>query len=870
MGKDQFSIKQQLSVIEKDKHVHFVYDSSLPLQQPYTGPELKGLELAEALAALFDHTNIAWSVRGQYIILTLKERHTVSNKPKPPVQYTLSGYITDEHGEVLINATIYDKHTGTGTMSNEYGFYSLTLPAGPHDIRISYIGFSDEIRNIELHRNRQLSATLKENTRLSEIVVTGDLNSPLLTTQTGKRSFGRRDFQSEFSLLSSPDVVKTLQRVSGVAEGVEIASGLYVHGGNNDENLFLLDSSPLYHTNHTLGLFSAFNTDIVNNVAFYKSGFPARYGGRLSSVIDVRTNEGNMEKLHGAASIGLIDGRLQLEGPIKKGKSSFNIGIRRSWLDLISRPVFAIINHKKDDNKVTANYIFHDINAKVTHKFNDRSKISLSLYSGRDMLRLNNTTFSGIMTDWDREISKSKLTWGNFNATVGWKYQFSPKLFANFMGVYSYNRSNYTYSNDDRIFFSDHSIADISHTEHGYKSTIYDLGYRTEFDYRPNPTHHIRFGNDFTYHIFQPQTYRRLDYYGYNERDLDSVRVSSHNHLHALERNAYIEDEMTINDHLSLNAGIHLDLFSIASKTYFNIDPRLAFKYQLNNHLSMKLSWTSMSQFVHKISNTYLDMPTDYWVPTTRSLKPMRAHQFAAGVYTQLNRNWTASLEACYKSSNNLVRYASWMGLEPPAASWDKNIMQGKGRYYGFSVDLGYKNKDLKIDAAYTLSWNKRKFDEFYSGWYYDKFDNRHRFNITGQYHLARNIYCFAAWTVHSGNRVTIPTQYVNLPEVPDNIDNGIIQYYLDMGDNTADFGYIYDHPHNQSLPLYHRLDVGVDFHRLTKKKHERIWNISIYNVYCHLNPLYVKIKVTKEGQFTAEPKGFIPILPSISYTYKF
>lgn len=870
LGKDLTSIKQQMALIEKDRHVHFIYDSSLPINQAYNGASIKGLTLSEALTQLFGKTHIAWSIQGQYVILTAKELQVVKNQPKPPTLYTISGYVHDEHGEVLINATIYDKDTGAGTMTNEYGFYSLTLPSGQHTIRISYIGFSDEIRSFELKRNHNCSIILKENTHLSEIVVTGDLNSPLLTTQTGKRSFGRKDLQTEFSLLSSPDVVKTLQRLSGVAEGVEIASGLYVHGGNNDENLFLLDSSPLYHSNHTLGIFSAFNTNIVNNVDFYKSGFPARYGGRLSSVIDVRTNEGNMEQIHGAASIGLIDGRFQLEGPIKKGKTSFNIGIRRSWIDLLSKPISSIISHSKEFKKTTVNYIFHDVNAKVTHKFNDRSKLALSLYSGRDMLRLDNNVASAILTEWDREISKSKLTWGNFNATVAWRYQFSHKLFANFIGIYSYNRSNYTYSDDDRIYFLDHTTADISHTEHGYKSTIYDLGYRTEFDYRPNPTHHIRFGNDLTYHTFHPQTYRRLDYYGYNENELDSVRTTSHNRLHAMERNAYIEDEMTFNNHLSLNAGIHLDLFGIVGKNYFNIDPRLAIKYQVNNHLSMKLSWTSMTQFVHKLSNTYLDMPTDYWVPTTRSLRPMRSYQVATGVYTQLGHNWTASLEAYYKSSHNLVQYANWMGLEPPAASWDKDIMQGKGRYYGISVDLGYKTKDLKIDAAYTLSWNKRKFKEFYPGWYYDKFDNRHKFNISGRYHLARNIYCFAAWTLHSGNRVSIPTQYANLPEVPANIDDGIVQYYLNLGDNIASFGYIYDRPHNQSLPLYHRLDVGFDFHKLTKKKHERIWNVSLYNVYCHLNPLYVQIKVNKEGKFTAQAKGFIPIIPSISYTYKF
>ena len=289
-------------------------------------------------------------------------------------------------------------------MTNEHGFYSLTLPEGEHRLRVSYIGFEDKNETINLNANRSHLFILKENARVSEVVVTADLNSPVTGTQMGKRSLSQQDIKTEFSLLSSPDVVKTLQRLSGVQEGIEVASGLYVHGGNNDENLFLIDGTPLYQINHSLGLFSSFNADVVKNVDFYKSGFPARYGGRLSSVVDVRTNDGNWERLHGSYRIGMLDGGFQLDGPIKlksekrreeNGEvrgvdfgTSFNIGLRRSWLDLLTRPAFAIANHYNDEEKITLAYDFYDLNAKLTHIFNRRSQIPLGQPERRAELAL--------------------------------------------------------------------------------------------------------------------------------------------------------------------------------------------------------------------------------------------------------------------------------------------------------------------------------------------------------------------------------------------------------------------------------------------------------------------------------------------------
>ena len=873
------TIRQQMDWLHRTKNVNFVYDSSLDVDVKYQGPSLQGMSVKKALKTLFEKTHILYTINANYVILKRKPEQQISTS-HPNIghkvqqvqhRHTLSGYVRDESGESLINATVYDLTHGIGTTTNEYGFYSLTLPEGEHQLRFSYVGYADKMEKVNLSKDIHYNMSLQADGKLPEVVVDGDLNSPLLTTQTGKRSFSNKDIKTEFSLMSSPDVVKTLQRVSGVAEGQELASGLYVHGGNGDENLFLIDGTPLYDTNHALGLFSSFNADVVKNVDFYKSGFPARYGGRLSSVVDVRTADGNMEHFHGAYRIGLLDASLQFEGPIVKGKTSYNIGLRRSWMDLLSRPLTKAFSEKGD--KLSIGYYFMDLNAKVTHRFCNRSKIDLSIYHGKDSWDVKDdydeSKDDGYLqgSSYDKELTKTKLNWGNFNVAFNWNYLFSPKLFANFTAVYSHNQSKLYSLDDDRFMHpSGDAASSITHLEHGYTSTINDAGYRVAFDYRPNPRHHIRFGTDYTMHLFRPQTSMQLDYTGYDgagEADLDTISVNSCNRHIGHEWTAYAEDEVYLNKKWSLDAGFNITLFHISGKNFFNIDPRFALKYQLSNEVSLKASFTQMTQYVHKISNSYLSLPTDYWVPITKKLKPMRSYQFAAGIYAQPSRHWTLSLEGYYKLSRHLLQYSSWVGIEPPAENWDSQVMDGKGLFYGLEADATYRTNHLTLSGSYTLSWNKRKYEEFYQNWYYDKFDNRHKLNFSLRYAFNKKIGCFAVWNYHTGNHATVPTQLAALPNLP----NPSIGYFGWW--NSA--SYVYAIPNNLTLPAYHRLDLGFDFRHVTKHGHERIWNLSIYNAYCHLNSMYVKVDFDEMTQrFTAKNKGFIPILPSFSYTIKF
>lgn len=855
------TVRQQMEYIHAVYGVDFVYDSSIDVSRTYTGRTLKGLRLRDALSTLFSGTDISFTLKGRYVMLHRKEKKpaTDSKNPSATQRHTLSGFVRDENGEPLISATIYDNSSGGGTTTNAYGFYSLTLPEGQHHVRVSYIGCGDKTETLLLDRDCHHDVSLCSNANIKEVIVTGDMNSHILTTQTGKRTLQAEDLNTGYSLLSSPDLVKTLQRTSGVSEGIELASGMYVHGGNDDENLFLLDGTPLYQINHAVGLFSAFNTDVIKTVDFYKSGFPARYGGRLSSVTDVHTKDGDMFHTRGSYTIGMLDGRFHIEGPIVRGRTSYNIGIRRTWCDLFTEPIIAIGNAGDREEKLSFRYFLHDINAKLTHVFSSRSRMYLSLYSGMDQFKTKDKYDQSDDSYTETDDTRHSLTWGNINAAINWNYVFTPRLFANFSGIFTYNRSIYKNYDDER-YGSGENIS-ITYTDRNGSSKIYDTGAHAAFDWRPDVRNHIRFGGDYTWHVFCPQTQTRHDYSGEGSDVMgDTITLRSTNKHIANELNLYFEDEIHLSPRWNLNLGTRTMMFAMGQKTFFSIDPRAALKYQLTTATSLKLSFTGMTQTVHRLGNTFFSMPTDYWVPTTERLHPMRSWQFAAGVYSRLGSRWAFSLEGYYKATNHLYMYTNLNGLTPPAGNWDVFVSEGKGRFYGMEVDASYTSPRVTFDMSYTLSWNKRLFSDLYQGWFYDKFDNRHKLNVSLHCKISKKTEMYAAWICRTGNRFSMPTQWIAVPGVPDG----------KMGSKYVSYKLIYEEPNNLVLPLYHRLDVGFNFHHITKKGHERIWNLSLYNAYCHINTLYTELKFDNAEQPRLRTMGFIPIVPSVSYTIKF
>lgn len=832
------TVEDLMGQVKQVYPVSFVYDASIKLDIPYAGKHLDMTSLESTLSTLFEHTGIQWEVKGEYVIL------------KKLSSYTLSGYVYQEDGETVINATVWDITSHTGTLTNEHGFYSLTLNEGTHKIRFSHISSGEQLEEITLRGNKTKNIWLKSDYQIKEVVVTADLNSPLYTTQTGKVSLTAKDFVNGNNFMSSPDVVKKLQSLSGVASGTELISGLYVHGGNNDENLFLLDGTPLYQVNHAGGLFSAFNTDIIKNIDFYKSGFPARYGGRLSSVVDVRTNDGNMKEYRGSFTLGLLEGRIQFEGPIVKNRTSFNVALRRTWMDLLTAPALAIINSSRR-NKQNLRYAFHDLNAKVTHIFSEKSRADISLYSGNDLFKLRHKEF--LFDPEPTNVDKFTLQWGNFTASVNWKYIFSHKMFANITGVYTHNRANFNYLSEEWLGYIEGTKGAIVKEQHN-RSTIHDFGYRMEFDYRPNFWNHIRFGSNYMRHLFVPQNY----YSKYDDTFENVLTDQITSRYRSNEFTLYAEDDLSVGKRVKLNGGIHYTLFGIAGTKYHSIEPRAAINLRLCDKASLKVSYTEMSQFMHQLSATYLNLPTDYWVPSTAHITPMKSRQYAAGVYSKLPYGIRWSLEGFYKTMDNLIEYDGSSGMLNPAADrWENEVRTGKGKAYGMETDVSYSNGKTSVDASYTLSWSKRYFPDFYSAWYPDKFDNRHKFFVHISHKFNERMDVYASWNYRSGNRITLPSQQVDAPVLP-----GV--------ERTNEEMLVYEMPNNVSLPVYHRLDVGINFRKTTKRGFERIWNVSLYNAYCRMNPLYVTIQQNPDGTFVGKAHGVFPVIPSFSYTLKF
>lgn len=829
-------------VIEELQMIHgvdFVYDSSLGNLAP-GGTPVAGESLITNLKRVFSDTRVRWEIEGNSVLLIPKqERHT------------LSGYVCQDNGEPLINVTVFDTNTQTGTLTNEHGFFSLRLPEGKHTIHFSYIGYKEVVKEVELTSDYQATIYLTASvTPLPDVEVVANLNSILQTTQTGKVSLSSDQLHTEYALFSSPDLMKKLQTIPGVSSGTELLSGMYVHGGRSDENLFLLDGMPLYQINHAGGLFSAFNTDIIKNVDFYKSGFPARYGGRLASVTDVRTKEGDLKTFHGSFSLGLLDGRIALEGPIVKGKTSFSFGMRRSWIDLFTVPYFGLESRLNGEDKRKVRYAFHDINGKVTHHFSTTDKLSFSLYSGTDLMKWKTDQ----TLDEDRFNSDFHSKWGNLTAALAWNHTFHPKLSVNFSAVYTHNIARYDYE-EEECTLRKGAEGYVSRMARSNHSAIRDIGYRMEFDCLPTMQHRIRFGSNYLFHLYRPQSTTFSDY---TERDGDTDLLLRHidSRYRGHECSLYAEDEMQIAPKWRANAGLHYTLYHTDGNSSHSFDPRLAVSYRYTEYITLKASYTGMSQFAHLLSNTYLNLPTDCWVPSTRKVPPMRAKQMAAGVYMELPRGIKMSLEGYYRTTCHLLEYDGGNSLMLPADRWEEMVKTGRGRSYGAEFAFSHCTSKYAVEGGYTLSWSGEKFEAFYPDWYPGKFDSRHKIDLTFRYHFHERIVAYAAWTYHSGNRITLPTHYVEEPPLP--------------GMTTSEQEWMYGMPNNARLPVYHRLDVGINFRRITRRGFERIWNISVYNAYCRMNAFYTQVERMPDGSFRGKATGVIPILPSFSYTLKF
>lgn len=869
------SVREILDEIQKQAGVTFSYESSLLSGLPKTTFRADDEALENCLTRLFANLPVVYKMTGRIVVLKRK-----------PKQVTVSGFVRDKRSaESLIGASVYESGSRVGTASNNFGFFSLTLPGGDITIRASYIGYTGRLYNLtDLERDTVLTIELEPSASLQEVVVTGQSTSKqsVLSTQMGALEINQQTIRSTPVMFGEADIIKTLQLTPGVSSGTEGTAGMYVRGGNVDENLFLIDGNPVYQINHIGGIFSAFNPEAISGMDFFKSGFPSRYGGRLSSVVDVHMKEGNMKEYHGSATLGLISGNLNFEGPIVKDRTSFNISLRRTWLDVLSAPALAIANKitKKDGIRTRARYAFHDLNLKVNHIFNDRSRMYFSLYNGNDVLKGGSTDYpSDFYSDvksynYDTDVS---LRWGNIMATTGWTYVFNNRLFGKFSGVFTRYHSKLRSTELDIEGKEGESGYSERFSENSTNTGIMDLGVRTSFDYLPVHSHHIRFGGDYLVHRFRPE-YNRSSSFDKSQDFISNINKEYANDLlWGHEAGVFAEDDWTLLPSVRINAGVRFSLFNVQGKTYTGVEPRVSLRWLLADNLSFKASYSRMNQYVHLISNSFISLPTDAWMPVTRKLKPLLSDQVSAGFYYDLNKTYSFSVEGYYKTMENLLEYRDGHTFTPSYLNWEDKLTAGDGRAYGAEFMVRKETGRTTGWIGYGLSWADRKFDELNLGERYPaRFDNRHKLNIVVMHKISPKVEISAAWSYASGNHVTLSLENY--------MENGSLNYVHGNGYDlpyTGSWGIdYYEGRNNYQLPAYHRLDLGIKIYRPKKKGRMGIWTVSIYNVYSRMNPFMIH-KTDKEVRDPSSSYGYkvvpvfktvgiMPIIPSVSYTYKF
>lgn len=761
-------------------------------------------------------------------------------------KYTISGYIREKGSrELLIGVNIYIPGTQTGTTTNNYGFYSLTLPEGQYKLMYSYVGYVPYDLDINLDKNIDFSALLESQLELKGVEIKAQRQEKISeTSRMSTIDLPVAQLRDMPAFLGERDVFKALMLMPGVQSGSEGSTGLYVRGGGPDQNLIILDDAVVYNANHLFGFFSVFNGDALKSIELTKGGFPARYGGRLSSVIDMNMKDGNKEKIAGEVGIGVISSRMTLEGPLKKEKASFLISARRTYIDLLIRPFM-----KADEG--IAGYYFYDLNAKVNYDFGNKDKLYISGYFGRDKFFFRQKdTYSGSTSE-----SSGGLFWQNSTGTIRWNHLFNNKLFANTSFIYSnYLLKLYANEIDGNDYF-----------KLSYSSGIEDFSLKYDLTYIPNPNHHIKFGIISTQHRFTPSAIV------IKESDFDDFKFGV-KPIEATESGIYIEDDWKLNPKTKMNAGIRLSHFIHKEKNYFNLEPRIAASYMINEELSVKASYATMNQYIHLLSNTGIGLPTDLWVPATNRTTPQQSHQIASGFAKDFTKqNFAISIEGYYKKMNNIVGYkegATFLLIDDPTGAeeftWEDNITKGKGWSYGTEFLLQRKYGMLSGWIGYTLSWTQHQFEDVNFGEkYYTRYDRRHDFSVVAIYKAHDYISFSATWVYGTGNAITLATgEYYAFPH----------EYGTDQGSGSSFIQYVNDYGEKNSFRMapYHRLDIGMQITHKLKGKATGTIDFSIYNAYNRKNPFFYYVGSDSKGNSELRQVSIFPILPSLSYSIKF
>ncbi|MDA3930260.1 MAG: TonB-dependent receptor [Prolixibacteraceae bacterium] len=755
----------------------------------------------------------------------------------------LSGYIEDaKSGERLIGASIYNLNTNRGTVTNDYGFFSLSVKQSD-SLLTSFIGYKSGriVCNSSKDTTVIFKLELKSEFLLEIEVVANSKN--LKENVSNIVSLSPKLVERLPVILGETDVLKSFQLMPGVQGGIEGTAGMIVRGSDPSQNLILLDGVPVYNVNHLFGLFSVFNNDAIKSSKLYKGDFPASYGGRAASVVDIRMKEGNNKEMKGSVSAGLISAKGFIEGPIVKDKSSFMISARRTYIDVFLYPYFKIM--LKDE--YSTSYAFYDVNGKINYKLNDRNKIYLSYYSGNDGYYQSSSTSIKRSENTITDIKqKSTIDWGNHTGTFRWNSQLGNKLFCNT----TLTLSQYKFSTGrmfDEIEKGDPPIRNKLETE--FYSGIFDKGAAVQFDYFHSGRNFIEFGVNFTNHRFKPgvNVFDFSDLEGVIESDsVKNTKTYSNNEI-AL----YFQDNFKIENILNLSAGIRFSRFDTENINYDFLEPRASLSLLFIPRSSLGISYSKTSQPIHLLVNSSVGFPTDQWVPVTKNIKPIVANQFNVSFQNEINPYFNISLGVYLKQMDNLLEY---IDNADKKKNWEEIVEHGQGTAKGVELLIEKKLGKTQGWIAYTLSNSERVFEIIiYGNPYPYKYDRKHDFKIVVTHQFNERVNVSASWIFNTGNAVTLPTE----------------NYSINYSRHFSEYAYgaeiiSYRKKNDFRMPNYHRLDLSANFEK-QKEKTKRVFSIGLYNAYMHRNALYYDFY---EGRLRSH--SVLPIMPSINYTIEF
>lgn len=774
---------------------------------------------------------------------------------------TLGGYIYDSTShDILIGSTIQVQNTHQTGISNNYGYYQVSLPISQQTcLTISYLGYhrkniclstgKDTIVNIFL-RPKEIGL---EEVRIAYKNIRHELPSV--------NNISSKIIQLSPSLFGEHDILKTIQLMPGVQGGIEGTSGLIVRGGGLDQNLILLDDAPVYNVSHLFGFFSVFTSEAIDHVKLIKGSFPARYGERVSSIVDIRMKEGNDKKISGNLNLGLLSAKGMLEGPIIKDKMSFMIAARRTYFDLLLLP---LVNESDETINTKEGYFFYDINAKLNFKLNSKNRLIASFYTGKDLLYYKYTSEATNPVSKLEEEGKNDIGWKNMTFTLRYNNILSPKVFSNTTFIYAnYKYQLETEEKSTEVFFNDSESNTTNKSLGQFCSGITDYSLKSDFDIHLSSKIKMQAGVLFSNKIYTPavmQRYEKSNLESYNELERNDDIISH-------EINPYLDMRIDVNSHFNINTGFRVGTYITEENTEVLFQPRLIFSYYINEGHKLVGSYTKMTQPVHLLTNSGIGLPSDQWVPATKTVPQQFSHQFTAGYLGHFLKSFKLESEVYYKSLYNVIEYKEEADVLNTAIDWQDKVEQGKGVAYGMEMLIRKDEGKVSGWAGYSLGRSFRKFKEINNGIKFPfKYDRIHDFKLVSMYTVNEKFSISGSWIFMGGYWVTAPKQTYCFVSGERELE---VRYIIgDQKTNESQIDYIPSR-NNIKMPPYHRMDLSFEFSK-EKKRYKRTWDLSIYNVYARKNPILFYWEINQDGDRDVKQLSLFSILPTVSYKIKF